>query len=223
MKNFMRRKERTSTDAFGRSTDPRETDFKFKWEKKDRKRFYEHYFAGYDVYTTMDDSGHKKTVRQYIGALYRQEMTPKEAVRLRVIYAILAAVSSAAFLGCLFLNTASNKCWYVMLFAGVVAFFLVRFLFALHPYIWSKREMREYEFHRGAQLLQGRKWAVIMSIAGLVVATCVMFFAEPGIYTHLELFRFALLLVSGVSVWLIGVMESKVCYSELRPEDWGKS
>lgn len=212
----MHRKERMEADIFGRSTDSRAREHLFKW---DRKRFYDYYFAGYDFETVVDVGGHRKIVRRYNGVLYRQELTPKEAVRIRVLCAGLAAVSAAAFLSGLFLHIVSNRCWYVMLVAGITALFFVRFLFALHPYIWSKREMREYEYRRGAQLLPGRKWPVLISLAGLAAAVCVMFVMEPGSYTHLELLRFVLLLLSGFCVWSIGSVESKVSYRELRPED----
>lgn len=218
----MRKKDQISTDAYGRLLDSKTNEHSFEWSKNfepNRKRFNDYYFAGYTTYTRIGSNGKKEIVRQYDGVLYHQEITPEQVIHHRILCAVLAAISVGFFGGSLFLNISSNKCWYVMAFAWVVGAFLIRFLFSLHAYIWSKQDLKEYEYTRGAQMLTKRRWPVLLSMVVLIVVTCSMFYVEAHSYTHLEILRFVMLTISGVCIWLIGRMESNIHYSEMQPKD----
>jgi len=178
---------------------------------------YEKFFAGYDIYSSPRRRGiGRKIVREYKGPLYRQNLTSRQAVQLRILYVFLFLAALAFMIAALCLKTASNYSWYVMVSALFYAVFYARLLIALNDYVWSKRDLKEYEYQHGAKVLQVRTKSIMSAAFVPIAATIVMFFLQPGSFSALELLRAAMLIISGVLSLLIGRIEKKVEYTEIK-------
>ena len=117
----------------------------------------------------------------------------------------------------LLLRVNSNTCWYVGLSSvpPTVAFVLT--LMSLCVYLPSKQDMKIREYRKGAISLKRAALVATVAILPLLITTAVFFVSEPEYATLKELIRAGLLLASGVSIFLIHVMESRVHYTEILP------
>lgn len=210
-------KDLYTTDAFGRSAEPRAIDLeeKSKPAKKSRiERSHEEFFAGYSVVPVLLPGAKRvKYVRQYTGTLYHQELSETQARLIRVRNFLMFICAAGLFVGSLCFNTVSNRTWYVLLAALGTAFFYGRVLLTIHTYLHSKQDMKEYEYKCARQLPEKYKIAAYVTPAP-VIATVVLFCLVPGSYENLEIIRLIMMIASGVILLAAGLLEDKTRYTE---------
>lgn len=214
----MARHER-ETDAFGRPLEDSAVELiGLETDQTVRRSFYEEFFSGYSVRKIIRKTGQgTKIVREYNGILYQQQLGPEEAVRLRVLYAVLFTAASALWLVALLLNTQSNRSWYVMLVAFLSAVGLARVLLPLHTYVWSSYKLKEYEYRFGARLLPGRCTQALFFLLALALTTVIMLILEKNVFHMVELLRFMMLAGSAAVLALIRRREKRIRYTRILP------
>lgn len=214
------RKDRNTTDAFGRPVDSRFDRYEeFEQETVGlpwTKRSYDKFFEGYSERKALVGK-RARIVREYQGTLYRQELSNTKAKLIRILYAVLTVLAFALLITASCMNLRSNSCWYVVLFVYLSGIFYVRVFLALYTYILSARDMKIYEFVYGAMTLRRRTMLAACSIILPVVAAVLMLLAENQQFSGSEAVWILLLLLSAVSIGAIGAVESKVRYTEIDP------
>jgi len=117
----------------------------------------------------------------YKGDYYCYDMPPQKLVRMKIIYAVLALFSAAAYVSMGFLNVGSSRVLYVAL--PYAAMFLpMAFMGAdVFKIITAKEKMTQKAYNHSVVQLKGVTIAV-MILAGLSLAGDVLFLAINGIY-----------------------------------------
>ena len=209
-----------TTDEFGRSVD--QTSGKYGIAKAvSPRRYVSPYNRFFDGYTAVFVPGgamkKQKAVRIYTGTLYRQELTQKQRICRRLLYAALLLFATAMFILALILHTASNSTWYVVLAAIVPAFFYARLVIALNLYVFSGRELKAHEYKDGAIRLVETARLIDKAVLVPMVASGLLFIREVGSYSTPELIRLFLFVISAAAAKMIGKLENKVEYKEIPP------
>lgn len=218
----MRKKDELyTTNAYGMPADPKRKSL----EEPDtrsalarRHRAYGKFFEGYTERRELIN-GRARIVRIYTGTLYRQELTQRQARRVRWGYVAVFMFSVLLLILALSLPTQSNNRWYVSLCALAAAGFYGWVLLSLHTYVWSKRELTIYEYHYGSIALQRRPafaaGAVLIPLAGAAA----MLVRDALPFTSLEFLRDVLLVFSGCVMYSLRVLEGRIRYTTVESED----
>ena len=216
------RKGQYTTDGFGRSVDPRETEIKEKIERmsKNRVSSYDKFFEGYSARVVPKENGKgTKVVRTYTGAVYHQELSPGMHWKIRLLYAVLFICAAAMFIAAITMSTGSNFCWYVVLSSIIPAVFYGVVLLALFLYVFSEQDLKINEYKNGAVRLKTGTIRAVYSLSAVVAATLLMFGLEPGSYSSAELLRLGFVAASGGLVMIINRIEATIKYREIPPEE----
>lgn len=212
----MRLKQQKKTNAFGVSLEEeRSEDILYRL----RRNSYSRHFEGYDKVTVLSSKGHMpKSEYMYVGALYHQELTKKDGVRLRILHAVLFFTAAVALLTAFALPAVSNHCWYVFVTVIVTGAFYVRQFFALLAYLPSGQDLKIREYKDGARILPAvSKWTA-MSVFIPVIATIIMLILVPQSFSAMESLRFAVLMLSAACIYTSGYLERRVHYTEILPK-----
>ena len=211
-----------TTDEFGRSVDQgsKRYDTIKAMTRRPRVSPYKKYFEGYSAVFVPKRSGvGQKAVRVYEGALYHQELTPRQRLGRRLLYAVMFLFAVALFILAMVIPTASNSTWYVVITTLVPAYFYARLLLALNLYISSGNELKTHEYKDGALKLTEVTRHIDKAVLVPMIASGVLFIMDPGAYSTSELLRFLLFVVSAAAAKMIGKLEGKVEYTEIPPVD----
>lgn len=188
--------------------------------KRQPARGYARHFEGYRTEKQVSADGQKvKYVRIYIGPRYRQELGKKERVRLRVWYALLFIAAIVLLITALALQTASNYCTYVLIAVFVAFVFYARYFLCLISYLPSGQELKLFEYRDGAKKIPLRAKLAAISTAVPILASVILFIAEPESFQMLEVLRLAMMAASGVCLAVSGWMEGRVRYTSI-PGEW---
>ena len=180
---------------------------------------YKRFFTGYEVDVVPGRNGKgTKAVRVYTGAIYRRELTFKQCIQRRILYAAMFLCAATMFVLALTVPSASNFCWYTVLAAMIPAFFYSRFLLALNLYVFSGRELKIHEYKNGASKLPVMSRYIDRTIFVPMIATVVMLVIEADSYSTLEIYRAFLLVASAMIVKTICKLDAKVGYMEITPD-----
>ena len=204
-----------TTDAYGRTSDTGRPEL----EEQDvtlggrAQKSYERFFAGYTEYHTIAPNGkHGKTVREYTGELYRQELTAKQSRNVRLRFALASIVAAALYLAAMILPTHSNYYWYVVLISLVPAIFYTKMLLAAGTYAFSSQDMKIREY-REVVLARPKTIKLLLGslLLALVFTICILIFRSE-VFSVLELIRALLLVASGLIVLMLNKVESCISY-----------
>lgn len=208
----MKRKKIFSTDAFSGSMDPARDEN----VKGTRRRSYDRFFSGYKFCEVPKENGKgTRIVRKYEGNLYRQELSERKCKQVRIAYLILFIISIGLFFGGLFLNIASNCCWYVMLCMIVPVGFYIWLAFILMTYLPSGRDLKEHEYLDGASRLVKACRFTVFGIVLMILAVVLMFIIEPESISIMEMIRLGTLVISAAAVWVMAIGENKIRYTSI--------
>lgn len=210
-----------TTNAYGISTDPKKSlDFEENMTSTlaRRQNSYGKFFEGYTE-RKMLVKGHVKIIRVYTGTIYRQELTEKQAKQIRWGYVALFALSAVLFIGALCLPTLSNTSWYVLLSALFAAVFYGGVLLCLHTYVWSKQNMTIYEYCYGSIALQKRPIFAAVAVLFPIIMAAVMLAVNGLPFSLMELLRDVFFAFSGIIMYTLKVMESRVKYQTVEAEE----
>lgn len=205
------------TDAYGRiKKSVYATPWKSTPNKQLRRKFYDDFFAGYSFRKVPRSNGcGTKIIREYSGNLYKQQVSQKQALFLRIGYAVLFLTSVFLWLYALMLNTESNRCWYVMVVGFCAAIGFGRLMLSLFSYIWSGQKLTQYEYQNGAVPIPGRCRTTIWILLISAVIPVLMFVFQNWTHGTLELFRFGMLLASAAILKVLARIENNVHYLEI--------
>lgn len=205
-----------TTDAYGKTADSGrpELDSENILNGGRAQKAYEKFFAGYTEYSKLTVGGKRaKTIREYTGEIYRQDLTEKQGVMVRIRFVLGCIAAIAMFTMAIVLPVASNNGWYTTLFGLMPAVFLAKLLLAAGTYSLSSRDMKIREYREVVLTMKKTTLHLWFSIAIAFVSTIYMFVTEKGSYSYLEVVRFLFLVAPGVIVQLLSYAESRIPYT----------
>lgn len=199
-----------STDAFGRSTAAQDIGLE---GKKTHKRSIDRYFSGYEFVQVPKRNGKgMRMERRYTGRLFRQALPEFKCRRLHFLYIGLYIISLGLFFGGLFIDVASNTCWYVMLCMLVPVAFYIWLANTLLAYLPAGSVLKEYEYFNGACRIITACHLVVGGLVLMIFAIVLMFLIMPGSFSALELVRMGMLVAASLLLLVMAVTESKQTY-----------
>ena len=205
-----------ATDAFGRSTQAQKIEQEFSGSaNQGTHKAYDKFFAGYVPVCTVNSKGKKKYIRVYRGSIYQQNLTKKQALYVRALYAVLLLISLSLYILGLVLDADSNRCWYAMLLSIIPAILFVRLLFAIVLYDASSRNMKEREYREGSLRLQSSSKLLIYSFPLAILGSIIMFIVTPDSVSTIEILRAALFILAGTAGLAINMVEARIVYTHI--------
>lgn len=181
-------------------------------------RSYHKFFEGYTEYTVPQKRGDgKKIIRVYTADYYKQDLSIKKSVLLRILYVMLLALSLLLFWHYAKEALAVNGCWYVVLAqAGTVVgmFWLCAAFLSYLPV----RKMTVYEFHSASiALKRASLFTGIFNELIVLFGICFLIFEknEDGIRTWIAIAAYA---AGGIILFGIHLLESAVKYTRVPNE-----
>lgn len=213
-------KNERDTDAYGRYT---ETGNNLLAEEKSAgvsvgktgKR-YADFFEGYAEYA-LTEGNRKRVVREYVGDIYRQHISDRKAIVLRILYVFLELLCIASFAAALIVPSPANSCWYTMLIVMLAAFFIIKNAFSVAIYALSKRDMKVREYRKGPLSFKKNTFYLCISVIIELVSVLVMYLLSRNIFPATEFVRCALLIFSCGLTLAISFIDSKVKYEKIIP------
>ena len=179
------------------------------WHSKAYHRFFE----GYSEITVPKPNGRGYRIeRIYTGNYYRQDLTKRRRILIRILYVALFLGAACLFVSSAILPLASNSTWYVALPQAVSLPFLFWIVIAFYFYLPAARDMTIAEYRSSSlHLLKATRGAA--ACLGVTALTSLIFIVlNPSQEPLHELLGIVKYLVGGLMILGINQIEKKVNY-----------
>ncbi len=177
---------------------------------------YHDYFRGYTEIRVNKPNGKYKTERYYTASWVKQDVTYRQYVQYRILYAFLVLAACALYVWAMSRpNLGSNVCVYVAVPGFLSAIGLFISIIATAIYIASKRKMTKWGYKAGPERLKK-----IMPISGLLLAATglavlIYVFINPVSNIIGEVVSIAADFVAASGLLAVYIMEKNMKYADV--------
>jgi hypothetical protein len=199
----------------------------YKSDKTDFRHstFYHGYFEGYTETKVPKPNGKgNRITRIYTGEYYRQDLTRRQRVLIRLVYGALYLFALSAFLFSTTRQVASNNTWYVGLPGLLVAIPMLLMLIITIAYITTRRDMKLWDYKSSSINLKKVSLVTSACYGVLALLTVVFIILNPAEEPLSELVCLAGYIAGGLAVLAVNRLENRVKYLKVpnqqkRPEE----
>jgi hypothetical protein len=153
--------------------------------------------------------------RVYTGAWYRQDLSDRRRILLKLLFSTLFVFAAVLFIICSAQYVGSNQCWYVALTqaGGIVG--LVWMGIGLFNFLTAKKNMTIAEYRSSSGTLRiGSMIAAISFAAAMLMTLLFVLLQHTEIMVGREVMCAAGYLICGVAVFTVNRIERKIRYIE---------
>lgn len=186
--------------------------FRKKRENLRHSSAFHRYFEGYAEHRVPQEDGTFQIERFYVGEYYRQDLSDRGRLGIRLLYVLLFFLSVRIFVLAGVQNTGSN------LFLGTIACQIgcvcayIGLFFILIAYLTSKREMEVRTYRETSQSLRKCTRVLCCFQCGAAAMTLVYLVLSRGENLATELECAALYGISATAIFWMGKTERQIRY-----------
>jgi hypothetical protein len=179
------------------------------WHSKSYHRFFE----GYSEVSIPRPNG-KGTIIQriYTGNYYRQNITDRQRILIRILFIILYGCITFLFISSAITPSLVNSTWYVVLPEAVCLVFLSWILITFYSYFQLTRDLTIEGYRSSSGALLKASLGASISLGLTALATLVFIFVNLPNKPSLEIFIVLKYLAGGLISFSINRIERKVHY-----------
>lgn len=186
-------------------------------ERRRGNRYYYKYFRGYSEVRKLNQRGRVTVERHYTQPWIVSGLSTVRYWLLRLLYAVLAALSASLFIGALIQRIPGNYTWMVVVPGYVSGLLLFMLVVSTLAYIFIERKMTLWGHHSSTKQL--KRYALATSIGQLVTAVAMTAVAlVTQLYVSESLLCAGAALVSSICSGAMFLIESQVPYKEIPNE-----
>ena len=176
---------------------------------------YHRHFEGWSEYKEQDTNGKVRIRRVYTGAWYRQDLSSRRRILLKLLFSTLFVFAAVLFMICSAQYVGSNQCWYVALTQAGAIVGLVWMGIGLFNYLTAKKSMTIAEYRSSSGTLRVGSMIVAISFTAAMLMTLLFVLLQhKGIMFGREVMCAAGYLICGVAVFTVNRIEGKIRYIE---------
>lgn len=176
-------------------------------------RAYHGHFEGYsEVAVPRRDGKGTRIERIYTGDYFRQDLTGRQRIWIRLLYVALFLWAVALCVSNAILPLASNSTWYVTLPQAVSIAFLSWIIIAFYSYLPAKQDMTVAEYRSSSLSLLKATWGSAISLGLIAVANLLFIALNLSNEPLRELLGAAKYVVSALMTLAINRIEKRVTY-----------
>ena len=132
---------------------------------------YHRHFEGWSEFEEQKTNGKVKIRRVYTGAWYRQDLSDRGRILLKLLFSILFVFAVVLFIFCSTQYVGSNQCWYVAITQAGAIVGLVWMGIGLFNYLTAKKSMTIAEYRSSSGTLKvGSMIAAISCTAAILLS-----------------------------------------------------
>lgn len=177
---------------------------------------YHRHFEGWSEYKEQNSNGKVRIRRVYTGAWYRQDVSSRHRILLKLLFSSLFVFAAVLFLICSVQYVESNQCWYVAITqAGAIAG-LVWMGIGLINYLTAKMSMTISEYRSSSGALRiGSLISTLSFTAAMLMTLLFVLLQHKEIMFGREVMCAAGYLICGVAAFSVNRVERKIRYIEM--------
>jgi hypothetical protein len=176
-------------------------------------RAYHRFFEGYSEIAVPNPNG-KGTRIQFIytGNYYRQDLTQRQRILLRMLYVVLFLGVTCLFVSSAILPLTSNSTWYVVLPEAVSVAFLFWILIVFLSYLPAELNMKIADYRSSSLSFIKATTGVTICLGITALATLIFIVLNPSDEPMRELLCSGMYIVGGLITLGMNRIEKKVNY-----------
>lgn len=176
---------------------------------------YHRHFEGWSEFEEQKTNGKVKIRRVYTGAWYRQDLSDRCRILLKLLFSTLFVFAVVLFIFCSTQSVGSNQCWYVAITQAGASVGLVWMGIGLFNYLTAKKNMTISEHRSSSGTLRVGSMIVSISFTAAMLMTLLYVLLQyKEIMIGREVMCAAGYLICGVAVFTVNRIERKVRYLE---------
>jgi len=176
---------------------------------------YHRHFEGWSEFEEQQTNGKVRIRRVYTGAWYRQDLSSRRRILLKLLFSTLFVFAAALFIICSAQYVGSNQCWYVVITQAGAIVGIVWMGIGLFNYLTAKKNMTIAEYRSSSGTLRvGSMIAAISFAAAILMTLLFVLLQHTEIMVGREVMCAAGYLICGVAVFTVNRIESKIRYLE---------
>ena len=176
---------------------------------------YHRHFESWSEFKGQDTNGKVRIRRVYTGAWYRQDLSSRHRILLKLLFSTLFVFAAALFIICSAQYVGSNQCWYVAITQAGAIVGLVWMGIGLFNYLTAKKSMTISEHRNSSGTLRvGSMIAAISFVAVMLMTLLFVLLQHKEIVFGREVMCAAGYLICGVAVFTVNRIERKIRYIE---------
>jgi len=176
---------------------------------------YHRHFEGWSEYKEQDTNVKVRIRRVYTGAWYRQDLSDRRRILLKLLFSTLFVFAAVLFIICSAQYVGSNQCWYVAITQAGAIVGLVWMGIGLFNYLTAKKSMTIAEYRSSSGTLRVGSMIVAISFTAAMLMTLLFVLLQhKDIMFGREVMCAAGYLICGFSVFTVNRVEGKIRYIE---------
>lgn len=187
-------------------------------DNKIHSKAYHRYFEGYAEKYVTDDAGNMKVMRVYAGNYYKQSISDKARICVRLAYAVLFVFTAAAYVYAGVRAVSCIPSRYVELPIAVSLLLLIYLAMSVFYSLTASREMEIRVYRESSEALKRASLSSAIVLALSAVIDIVLALITNTEFSSQLIVCIAVQLLSGISSMGIYLIESRIKYDVLPPK-----
>jgi archaellum biogenesis protein FlaJ (TadC family) len=186
---------------------------KHRWKPGAYSKAYHRFFEGYSeiAVPTRDERG-IRIERIYTGNYYRQDLTNRQHLLIRVLYIALFLCALGLYISSAIQPLLMNNTWYVVLFEAASLFFLSWTFVVFISYIPAKKDMTINDYRSSSLTLKKATLLGAICLGVTALATLIFIIMNPQEEFTKTILCMAEYLLSGLLILGMNQIERRVNY-----------
>jgi hypothetical protein len=178
-----------------------------------RRKAYHRFFEGYSEITVPKSNGKGTRIeRIYTGNYYRQDLTKRQRILIRMLYVGLFLIASILYTSSAIQPLMINSTWYVVLSEAGSLVFLFWILIAFISYLPAAENMTIEDYRSSSLSLKKATFGGSICLGITVLTMLVFIILNPSLELQKVLFCLAKYLMGGLVILSMNRIEWKVNY-----------
>jgi len=176
---------------------------------------YHRHFEDWSEFEEQKTNGKVRIRRVYTGAWYRQDLSDRRRILLKLLFSALFGFAAVLFIICSAQYVGSNQSWYVAITQAGAIIGLVWMGIGLFNYLTAKKSMTIAEYRSSSRTLKVGSIVVAISFTAAMLMTLLFVLLQhKEIMFGREVMCAAGYLICGVAVFTVNRIEGKIRYIE---------
>lgn len=181
---------------------------------------YHRHFEGWSEFEEQKTNGKVRIRRVYTGAWYRQDLSDRRRILLKLLFSTLFVFAAVLFIFCSTQYVGNNQCWYVAITQAGAIVGLVWMGIGLFNYLTAKKSMTIAEYRSSSGTLRVGSMIVSISFTAAMLMTLLFDLLQYNeIIFSREVMCAAGYMICAVAVFTVNSIERKIRYTETPSEN----
>lgn len=178
---------------------------------------YHRFFEGYEERTIVDDKGHQRIERTYVGNKYERDVDKRKNIIIIISYWLLLVISSVCFIISACMDVAFNHTFYGAIIEMICILMFIFMVVTLINYSFAKKQMTIYEYKSSSINLKIITWIFIVSLfLGAILSILTIILNNTNI--NMQVLSMVLYLIGILPIFLVNRIEYNLKYKEIKYE-----